>query len=679
MPDKEEIGKIAAFLETHREEIVEKWTEKKSVAYILRKYGIPTEFFMQRFAQGIVTYFVEILRYEKPVGHCPSMNRFVDLMYEKDVKIHEIFILCMGLRQALLHILDRFGESAARRKIFLEMLSEIFNKNLAGVLEYFEKRLLEERVVKEAAERLGLHIHRLQTILDLQENAIFKFDRDSVYLANRSFYRLVGVADREAFGTKYPEIWDFVDSADRHGDLLAEGRYEEWIDRLVDESGGECDISIFDHARSRNVTMHMKIKEMPGSQRGEYVVVLQDVTEQKEALESLNHMVYTDALTQVPNRRRFDEVLAEALDACGKRGKPFYLLIVDIHNLVEINERFGRDAGDEILESFAKKMDEKLKGRAFFGRIDGDRFGIVAENLSLKGAREYAKEVLSILHTLHVGEKDFAKGNVAIVSCQKEDDAFTMLKRAATLISGIKEEGGNAFADDTDLLEEQRRTGELVTDFLDRCLTYEKEGKTVEVVNFYQEVPIQSQGKIVKVTDDTLYVTLRKIALHALHPDSEIFLKMRGFPNVSGRVVFMDKERAIVGISGMAPAKNLLLESRYIHVRLEPTIEAILIQGKMRIPVEIGSLSLDTLSVRTPYLYDLKKGEEIVLETRLRWDEKDEKVSLKGMVKEIERRGASLHLLTVSFDASEIADDIVTPFIAHRQLEIIKELKESVL
>ncbi|WP_456381590.1 diguanylate cyclase domain-containing protein, partial [Hydrogenimonas sp.] len=502
MPNKEEIGKIAAFLETNREKIVEKWIEKKSVVSILRKYEIPTHFFVQRFAEGVVSYFVEILRYEKPVGHCPSMNRFVDLMYDRNVRIHEIFLLCVGLRYALLHVLDTFGESVAHRKILSEMLSEIFNKNLAGVLEYFEKRLLGERIETEAAERrLGLHIRRLQTILDLQENAIFKFDRDSVYLANRSFYRLVGTENREAFGTKYPDIWNFVESADDYGELFSEGRYDEWIGRLVDERGGECDISLFDHARHRNVTMHMKIKEMPGSRNREYVVVLQDITAQKEALESLNHMVYTDALTQVPNRRRFDEVLAEALDACEKREKPFYLLIVDIHNLVEINERFGRDTGDEILKSFAGKVNEKLVGRAFFGRIDGDRFGIVARNLSLQGAREYAKEVLSILRSLHIGGNASVRGNVAVVSCQKGDDASTMLERASILIAGIKEKGGNDFTDDTGLLEERRHTRELVAGFLHRCRVYEKEGKTVEVVNFYQEVPIQSQGKIVKVTD----------------------------------------------------------------------------------------------------------------------------------------------------------------------------------
>lgn len=678
MPDREQIEKIALFLETHGKNILEQWTARKNIVYILQRHHISIELFIESFGEEVVAYFIEILRYEKPVGECPAMYRFVDLMYERKVKAHEVFTICMGFRHALFHVFGAFTASASEKKFLFEILSQLFDKNLASVLEYFEKRMLEERVAAEASEHLAMHIRRLQTILDLQENAIFKFNRKSIYLANRSFYRLVGVSNRSEFEKRFPDIWSFVESVDRYGDLFDEEKYDDWVENLL-KDGGVCDIRLQNNASAGPVTMRMKIQPMPGNGPREFVAVLEDITAQKEALESLNRMVYTDALTQVPNRRRFDEVMGEALADCKRLEKPFYLLVVDIHNLVEINERFGRDMGDGLLKSFAKKMDEKLAGRAFFGRIDGDRFGIVAQNLSLQGAREYAKEVLSTLHSLQVGEKEFAKGNVAIVSCQKEDDASTMLKRAATLITGIKEEGGNAFADDTDLLEEQRQTGELVADFLDRCLVYGKEGKTVEVVNFYQEVPIQSQGKIVKVTDDTLYVTLRKIALHALHPDSEIFLKTQGFPSLSGRVVLMDKERMIVGISGMAPAKNPLLESRYIHVRLEPTIEAILIKGKMRIPVEIGSLSLDTLSVRTPYLYDLKKGEEITLETRLRWDERDEKVSLKGTVKEIESRGASHHLLTVSFDASEIADDIVTPFIAHRQLEIIKELKESVL
>jgi len=98
---------------------------------------------------------------------------------------------------------------------------------------------------------------------------------------------------------------------------------------------------------------------------------------EREALRSLAH---TDPLTGLPNRRGLQLELADALlRAGGERLLGVFLL--DLDGFKDVNDRFGHDAGDELLKQAAQRLRAPLRHRDVVARLGGDEFVVMATDL----------------------------------------------------------------------------------------------------------------------------------------------------------------------------------------------------------------------------------------------------------------------------------------------------------
>lgn len=93
---------------------------------------------------------------------------------------------------------------------------------------------------------------------------------------------------------------------------------------------------------------------------------------------------YTDFLTGIGNRRAFETVMQDVISA-NREGMQDVLLLLDLDNFKEVNDRHGHEAGDELLRSFAKAVRQELADASRFWRLGGDEFAIL---ISGKGAEE---------------------------------------------------------------------------------------------------------------------------------------------------------------------------------------------------------------------------------------------------------------------------------------------------
>jgi diguanylate cyclase (GGDEF)-like protein/PAS domain S-box-containing protein len=129
--------------------------------------------------------------------------------------------------------------------------------------------------------------------------------------------------------------------------------------------------------------------------RGEiahFVAVKLDVTERKRYEESIVHLARHDPLTDLPNRRVVDENLAR-LVARAERGLPSSLLLIDLDNFKEVNDRVGHGAGDELLGSFARLFLDAVRPGDLVGRIGGDEFVVLLEGTGAEEARAAAERI----------------------------------------------------------------------------------------------------------------------------------------------------------------------------------------------------------------------------------------------------------------------------------------------
>lgn len=100
---------------------------------------------------------------------------------------------------------------------------------------------------------------------------------------------------------------------------------------------------------------------------------------QAELLERLTHLAYTDPLTGLPNRRWFDERLADAVGEYHEGGPPVALVVADVDGLKRVNDTHGHDAGDKVLGHVAGAVSNtaSLLRQGLGARIGGDEFALL--------------------------------------------------------------------------------------------------------------------------------------------------------------------------------------------------------------------------------------------------------------------------------------------------------------
>ena len=201
--DNKLVQDAASFI-TFKAESLAMWMIETVVVRIFSKYHISRNKFKPLFASKIVDYFIGVLDGSQKIGACPVMNKFIDYMNDKEMSVKEVYQICMAFRRATFHQLTKESESFMQDTQLVEQLSNVFDENLAGVLDYFSLIHLNREIASQHEEDTSTHSKQLQSILNLQDNIILTVKGSHITMANRSFFQALDLDDIDAFQTKHP-------------------------------------------------------------------------------------------------------------------------------------------------------------------------------------------------------------------------------------------------------------------------------------------------------------------------------------------------------------------------------------------------------------------------------------------------------------------------------------------
>ena len=112
--------------------------------------------------------------------------------------------------------------------------------------------------------------------------------------------------------------------------------------------------------------------ELPGGPGA--VIAVRDVTEQRRAESRLAELAFLDPLTELPNRALFFDRLRQALVDARRHGSAFAVLVGDLDGLKRINDRYGHETGDALLQVVAKRLRASAREGDTVARVGGDEY-----------------------------------------------------------------------------------------------------------------------------------------------------------------------------------------------------------------------------------------------------------------------------------------------------------------
>jgi diguanylate cyclase (GGDEF)-like protein len=181
-----------------------------------------------------------------------------------------------------------------------------------------------------------------------------------------------------------------------------------------------------------------------------YITVLYLVARLKEGYiseravaDAMSKLAMTDSLTQVGNRRLLTQLLREEVSRAERHNLPLSILLFDLDWFKGINDSFGHNTGDEVLQEVAQQLRQSIRISDPFGRWGGDEFLCLATNTDGEKAVELAERLRDTLQRHHFSTVDKVTASFGVTTYRKGDSPETLIRRADLGLYKAKAGGRN--------------------------------------------------------------------------------------------------------------------------------------------------------------------------------------------------------------------------------------------
>ena len=172
--------------------------------------------------------------------------------------------------------------------------------------------------------------------------------------------------------------------------------------------------------------------------------VYRDISDRKDLENKLFELAVTDELTQAYNRRRFHEELGRNIEISRRFGTALSVILIDLDRFKSVNERFGHDAGDDVLASIAGSILSGKRKVDILGRWGGEEFILLLPGTGIDAAAGLAERLRARISSIGYStcpETVTASMGVAQIRDAEEENSF--IKRADDALCKAKSEGRN--------------------------------------------------------------------------------------------------------------------------------------------------------------------------------------------------------------------------------------------
>ncbi len=224
-------------------------------------------------------------------------------------------------------------------------------------------------VVRQLSRQHQLEKQRLDTAINNMKQGLLLFDSSArLVVCNRRFIEMFNVSTSVVKpGCTFRQLLQHRKET---------GTFFDDIDETCTLLSGRMALGKAFQKISRSTNgRSIEILYQPLSDGG-WVSTLEDITERKSAEERIAHMAHYDALTELPNRVLFRDLLERELGRI-PAGEQLAVLYIDIDEFKNVNDSLGHSIGDELLKSVGASLRGSIGKTDFVARLGGDEFAII--------------------------------------------------------------------------------------------------------------------------------------------------------------------------------------------------------------------------------------------------------------------------------------------------------------
>lgn len=286
-----------------------------------------------------------------------------------------------------------------------------------------------------------------QKLVDNMHDAVIFIDANcKVLLWNKGAERLTGVSGnsmaQQIFAPSVVQLSD--ESQQPISDLqcpiaLVLENGVQWLRRLHIMSPGGKVLPVDAHA--------IPVVDSAGTIVG-LTLTMHDVSPEislEQRCQNLHELATRDPLTQAANRAEFDRVQAEFIQAHRDTKRPCSLIMTDIDRFKSINDTYGHQAGDQVIQAIALMLKNFSRPGDLVARYGGEEFALLCADCDNATAAARAEEVriaFSRLRHKSLGDRSVT-ASFGVTEVQPGDTPETMLRRADRALFTAKETGRN--------------------------------------------------------------------------------------------------------------------------------------------------------------------------------------------------------------------------------------------
>lgn len=246
--------------------------------------------------------------------------------------------------------------------------------------------------VKQKTIEVNQQKNFLNRIINYNPSAIYTMNWSGEYtIVNKQFAALYGLTPEQVIGKSEKDINPNAEVAWKYlkinREIMLANEAKETEDNLLDNFG-------------KKRSFHIGKVPIVGDngEKTQLLCVATEITDLKEQEELIKYQAFHDDLTGLPNRKMFKEQIASEIDYAIENQSKFALFFLDLDRFKYINDTFGHEAGDSLLQMVAERLDSILEAKGKVFRFGGDEFTIIASHLiERQEAADIGKEILAIL------------------------------------------------------------------------------------------------------------------------------------------------------------------------------------------------------------------------------------------------------------------------------------------